>query len=117
MQDKFITERGHAFVTSWEKAQEHFSLKDLSDPEYSYELIKKATQEKENIIREAATQGFKYLLYKYETVMDGYTATMKSKYKGINDLELEDIGMYESAGVEVLELDKVREYISKEITK
>lgn len=115
MQDKFITERGHAFATSWEKAQEHFSLKDLS--EYSYELIKKATQEKENIIREAATQGFKYLLYKYETVMDGYTATMKSKYKGVNELGKDAIRIFEGQGFEVYELDKVREYIAKEVIK
>lgn len=108
MKDKFITERGHAFATSWDKTQEHFA-------EYSYELIEKASEDKERIIREMALEGFKYLLIKTDTVFEDNKATMKFKYKGINELGKDAIRMFEGQGVEVYSLDKVREYIAREV--
>ena len=77
------------------------------------QYIKQFVSQQEQIIKETAEQGYKYLIIKKEQIFQNNTMTCKYKYHGINS----DIGCetLKQQGYEIYELGKVRDYLNNKV--
>jgi hypothetical protein len=77
------------------------------------QYIKQLVSQQEQIIKETAEQGYKYLVIKKEQLFQNDTMTCKYKYHGINS----DIGCdtLRKQGYEVYDLSCVIEYLNNKV--
>ena len=75
--------------------------------------ISKLTQQQEQIIKEIAEQGYKYLIIKkrVDNIDESNTIKCNYKYRGANSLDGTEI--YSRTGYTIYDLSRVNEYLSK----
>lgn len=83
--------------------------------EFIEQYIKQLVNQQEQIIKETAEQGYKYLVIKKEQTFQNNTMTCKYKYHGVNsDTAYEYL---KQQGYEIYDLSGVIEYLKGEVLK